>query len=213
MPPDNGFDTFLKRVRELGPFADGGQVGEAVEVTLELLGEGLSGAERAGLSRELPAPLGTYLGRSKRERRLALPAFYEHVAERLFDVTRGIAIEQAQIVGRVLAEWLTPESLRRLHGALPEFAELLTPGEEPEPVAVAGTGKRAGRRTSLAEGRPGSSHPLASARPPQAHTESIARSDDPHGDTKLSGSQGLTQEREGETLARGRPGPKRPISG
>ena len=35
--------------------------------------------------------------------------------------------------------------------------------------------------------------------------ESIARSDDPHADTKLSSSRGLTQEREGRSLSAAHP--------
>jgi hypothetical protein len=69
-----------------------------------------------------------------------------------------------------------------------------------------------GRGTTLATGRPGSRHPVSEAHEDRAHTESIARSDDPHGDTKLSSSRGLTQERLRETLAEGRPGPEHPVS-
>jgi hypothetical protein len=41
----------------------------------------------------------------------------------------------------------------------------------------------------------------------------MAKSDDPHADTKLSSSQGLTQERFEESLATGKPpGPVHPVS-
>ena len=53
---------------------------------------------------------------------------------------------------------------------------------------------------------------MSEARPETAHAESVARSDDPHADTRLSSSQGMTQERRGETLAEGRPGSDRPVS-
>jgi hypothetical protein len=52
----------------------------------------------------------------------------------------------------------------------------------------------------VSEARPGSAHSLASARPRGAQQESVATAN-PHRDTKLSSARGLTQEREGETLA------------
>ncbi|HLM72216.1 MAG TPA: hypothetical protein VK459_05985 [Polyangiaceae bacterium] len=58
----------------------------------------------------------------------------------------------------------------------------------------------------------GSGHPLSEARFEPAHTHSVARSDNPHEDTKLSSSRGLTQERLEDTLAEGKPGSDKPIS-
>lgn len=62
----------------------------------------------------------------------------------------------------------------------------------------------------LADGRPGSGRPLAEANP--AQVDSVARAGDPHGDTKLSGATGVTQERQKRTLAEGEPGSTRPLS-
>jgi hypothetical protein len=45
-----------------------------------------------------------------------------------------------------------------------------------------------------------------------AHAHSVARSENPHADTKLSSSPGLTQERLGDSLAEARPGPAHPVS-
>ncbi len=73
-------------------------------------------------------------------------------------------------------------------------------------------GFMAASRGTLAEGRPGSAHPLSEARPERAQSQSVARADNPHGDTKLSSATGLTQEREGETLATGHLGSNRPLS-
>jgi hypothetical protein len=64
-------------------------------------------------------------------------------------------------------------------------------------------------RRTLSEGKPGSRHPLSEARLDRAQSNSVARADEPHADTKLSSARGLTQERLHETLAVGRPGPKR----
>ncbi|HVK68207.1 MAG TPA: DUF2267 domain-containing protein, partial [Polyangium sp.] len=69
-----------------------------------------------------------------------------------------------------------------------------------------------GKGKTLATGRAGSQTPLSEARPERAHGESVVRAENPHGETKLSSSRGLTQEREQETLAEGEPGPLRPVS-
>lgn len=92
------------------------------------------------------------------------------------------------------------------------YAELFAPrpraGEPPPHVHRAQPSVGA----TLATGRPGSLHPLSEGRPDQGHSHSVARSASPHEDTKLSTSRGSTQERLGETLAEGRPGPSRPLS-
>ena len=89
------------------------------------------------------------------------------------------------------------------------MADLLEPpAVEPAPIPAV----RAREQTTLAAARPGSHHPLSEARPDRAHRESVARADNPHGDTKLSSSPGLTQEREDDSLARGHPGSHRPLT-
>jgi hypothetical protein len=96
---------------------------------------------------------------------------------------------------------------------LPELAPLF---ELPEPVEAprVQAQRSSAAPNDLAEGRPGGSQPLASGDPRYlAHRHSVARSDDPHGDTKLSSAHGLRQEQTEHTLALGRPGSSRPISG
>lgn len=61
---------------------------------------------------------------------------------------------------------------------------------------------------NLASGRPGSRHPLSEAKPNGGQSNSVVESTNPHGDTKLSSSKGLTQEREKEDLAEGQPAGK-----
>lgn len=63
---------------------------------------------------------------------------------------------------------------------------------------------RPGGTRPLSEARPGSRHPVSEAAPKDAQQHSVAE-DNPHGDTKLSSTDGLTQEREHETLAEGEP--------
>jgi uncharacterized protein (DUF2267 family) len=126
----------------------------------------------------------------------------------LEDVPLGQAIEHTASVCRALADLLPDPALVRLRHALPsETSTLLAPSAEQA------SGRPAHhRRETLAEGRPGSRHPLSEARPPGAQANSVVASDNPHGDTKLSSSRGLTQEREEESLAVGRPGARRSIA-
>jgi hypothetical protein len=92
------------------------------------------------------------------------------------------------------------------------IGDQLVPQDFPEPPPHA-QAVHASPLSTLAHGRPGSLHPIAEAAPASGHAHSIARNDDPHGDTKLSSSTGLTQERLRESLATGRPpGPERSVS-
>jgi hypothetical protein len=104
----------------------------------------------------------------------------------------------------VVAEAISPATRHRLHEALPEpMGALFTPHEPRERFEHVHLDPS---HHTLAEGRPGSRHPLSEARLERAHTHSVARADNPHEDTKLSSTTGLTQEREQETLATGHPG-------
>ncbi|MDD9941622.1 MAG: DUF2267 domain-containing protein [Myxococcales bacterium] len=132
-----------------------------------------------------------------------LDALYARVADRE-DAPSGLALEHTQAVCRALAETLSGDARIWLASRLSsELATLLEPRPPPNVPDV--DHHPAHARSTLAEGRPGSSHPLSEAAPETAHSESIARAREPHRDSKLSSSEGLTQERERETLARGRP--------
>jgi uncharacterized protein (DUF2267 family) len=87
-------------------------------------------------------------------------------------------------VCRVIAEELSDEAVRTLTAALPQAtAALFVPASPPIPHTV----RRPAQAGSVGE-------------------------PNPHGETKLSSAPGTTQEREHETLAEGRPGPRRRIS-
>jgi hypothetical protein len=103
-----------------------------------------------------------------------------------------------------IADALDAEARARVRRALAlAIGALLSPREDgvppphPEPPRAPAPG-------TLATGRPGSRHPLSEARADRAHAHSVVREENPHGATKLSSAPGLTQEREGETLASGR---------
>lgn len=205
----------LARVEALAPFASSRDAERAIHATLRALNLALAADERAELARQLPAEWRAELANAEAGpsgEASTLDEFYARVslAE---GCELGRSIEHAQIVCRVLVEEvLDTTTTERFKKHLPPLAPLfeLAPSPEPPPRPVH---RSPGTPDDLAEGRPGSKHPLADGSARElAHHHSIARSDDPHADTKISSSTGLTQEREGTTLASGRPGSRRPLS-
>ncbi|OJH35967.1 DUF2267 domain-containing protein [Cystobacter ferrugineus] len=180
-----------------------------VRAVLDILGERLSWPVIEAVADDLPGSLTAGLRDGVDRQDFDLAEFQARVADRM-QVPLGRAVELAGVVCQFLAEALTPGTLHRLREELPEpMGALFTPretGERLEPVHLEPS------RGTLAEGRPGSTHPLSEARPERAQSQSVARTDNPHGDSKLSSATGLTQEREGETLATGHPGSNRPLS-
>lgn len=195
-------EELLSQVAERSGLAGMEEAERTVRAVLGVLRERLSRSALQSLAEELPAPLSQSLRSVGPAQDFDLVEFYGRVARRE-GVRPGFALEHTGIVCQVVTEALSPALLHRLRAELPEpLGALFTPRE---------TGRRfehvhldPSRRT-LAEGRPGSRHPLSEARPERAHTHSVARADNPHGDTKLSSSTGLTQEREQGTLATGHP--------
>src|SRR5690554_1631284 len=182
-------ESMVERVRELGPFADVDDARGALVTTLEVLGECLSRDDARALAGELPEPLAAHV--SVGGGVCAPRQIYQRVAHRR-GLRQGVALEQAQIVGQVLAESLSRPTRERLRRHAPELDELLaSPATDTAPPAPAA--------------EPGAGEPPTGRPEIVAHEHSVARSDDPHGDTKLSSSRGLTQEREGRSLATARP--------
>jgi uncharacterized protein (DUF2267 family) len=182
----------------------------AVRAVLKTLGERLSRVEADTLASHLPESLAGLLRTASNGQAFDLEEFYYRVSRRRNE-DPGRAREESVVICRVLVELAGGEDTsRRIMKELPgEFAELLTlpePIHEPERVHL-----HPERRT-LAEGRPGGARPLYAARADRAQSQSVVRADNPHGDTKLSSAEGLTQEREEETLASGKPGSGRPLN-
>jgi hypothetical protein len=120
------------------------------------------------------------------------------------------AVEATQIGCAALAELLDADARVWLESRLPKGLTGLLSSRELAPRAPElPHGQR--RYSTLAEGRPGSTHPWSEAHPDRAHHDSITRSN-PHGETKLASSDGLTHSREHETLAEADPRPTRPLS-
>lgn len=202
-------------VADHGPFDSQGQAETAVCATLAALKASLHPEEWAELAGELPSQHSAEAGSSPAARPpsvTSVDAFYAHVARaEALPVAR--ALEHAQIVCGVLAETvLSSATVTRLQKHAPYLADLferrVPAAAPPPPVHPDNAPAR-----DLAGGRPGAQHPLATGNPESlAHRHSIAGSDDPHADTRLSSSHGTTQEREGRTLASGRPGAQRRIA-
>ncbi|HVY48235.1 MAG TPA: DUF2267 domain-containing protein [Minicystis sp.] len=202
--------TFLEHVGERAALDDLGRALDVTTATLHALSDALTPDEAARCARALPRSLaGALVGRAPPSVR-SIAALVAEVAAAAHE-RDGVAREHAEAVCDVVAEALDAETralvVRRLG---PELGRLFTwrgdeaSFERPPPHGP--------RRTNLAEGRPGSAHPISEAAPVVAHAHSVARNADPHAETKLSSSAGMTQERMRESLAVGAPGPKRSIS-
>ncbi|MCC6557144.1 MAG: DUF2267 domain-containing protein [Polyangiaceae bacterium] len=210
------YEQFLEEVARRGGFGARGEVERAIEATTRALRARLVDDEAEALARGLPEEAARALREGAYEGDFGVDELYRRVGE-AEGVARGFGAEHAQAVCEVIAEALdggTLERLRRhLAGELAALFQAREPAGEPPAPERLGFEEAPGQGTTLASGRPGSGHPLSEAHPERAHEHSVAREENPHGDTKLSSSPGLTQERLGETLATGKPGPTRPVSG
>ena len=206
-------DTLLGRLRELAPFADREAARRAFDATLRALRRGLSEDEADWLAVALGPALSGPLLRETHAGELTTAELYRWM-KRYTKQRKGIAVEQAQVVCRALAELLPEPDLERLKKHLPELADLLqVPELGAAPVPPRRLRSAPGDHT-LAGGRPGSTRPISEAGGPSdrdlaggdpedlAQTQSVARTRNPHGETKLSSTRGLSAEREERTLAR-----------
>lgn len=169
----------------------------ALDAALGVLGEALDGHAARTVADALPGRLAVILARGKGPQDLSLVDVDRHLT-RALGLPEGRAREHAQVVLAAFSHVIEPTVLGRLKRELGEPLDSLLaapPHHEDAPPP-------AGHEHTLAAGRPGGGHPLSEARPDAGQTHSVANPN-PHGDTKLSSSEGATQEREGETLAEG----------
>ena len=202
----------IARLRSLAPFPDDDAAQSVGVATLTALRRGLSDDDADWLAIDLGPALAAPLVPGPYQGDLSLDQFYRWVA-RVAGLRRSIAQEQAQVVCRVLAELLSTETVARLRRCLPELATLFTRPEPEQPASGPQhlrdeqppdhtlAGGKAGSDRPLYDARPASAAALPTDSPPRGHAQSIAVADDPHGNSKLSGARGLSQEREGRSLA------------
>jgi uncharacterized protein (DUF2267 family) len=203
---------FIERLVEVAPFANQAEAARAARALLQVLGGLLTQDERVALARELPAELVRLLAIGLPQPNVDWTEFHRRVAQ-VEGVPLALAIEHSEVVCRALCEALAPSTRQHLQTTLPKLAGLFElPTDIERPLSEAHRSSSA--PNDLAEGRPGGASPIATSDLRSlAHRHSVARSDDPHADTKLSSARGLRQEQGEHTLAAGRPGSRRPISG
>ncbi|WP_437646959.1 DUF2267 domain-containing protein [Sorangium sp. So ce362] len=208
------YERFVEEVQRRAGLEGRDEVERAIVATARTLGERLLEHEAAAVAGGLPGPVAAAVRGVAYQGDFDRDELYDRVARRE-GAPRSFGMEHAQAVCQVIGEALPEAERLRLQRHLPDLADLFTPraaGAPPPRPLHAAPPPDVGQGSTLASGRPGSHHPLSEARPATAHTESVARSDDPHAETRLSSSPGLTQERLGDTLAEGRPGPEHPVS-
>jgi len=200
--------TLIDRVRA-GGFDDEAAARKAACATLAVLGSRLTEDEASSLASQLPSELARIVDEEGYDTDFDAAELYERVRRRT-GAPPGLAREQTDVVLRVLGAILDERELARLARVLPEPIVRGLRGPEASYVPPH-RGTAPPPRRTLAEGRPGGTHPIAEAAPPPGQMHSVAANDDPHAETKLSSSRGLTQERLADTLATGRT-PKAPRS-
>jgi uncharacterized protein (DUF2267 family) len=195
--------SLLARLIRTG-IPDGVAAARALRAVLTVLGQRLMDDEASALAAELPPSLARIVEQSEYDGDFDAGEFYARV-QRLETTSRGLGREHTNAVLQVLGAVLRGEARGRLLRALPvELGQQLAPvalGDPPVHPRPA----RSARLSTLASGKPGSRHPLSESAPPGAHAHSVAANDEPHRETKLSSSGGMTQERLGESLATGTP--------
>jgi len=179
----------------------------AVHATLAALGEVLDETEKRRLASALPADLVAWLDERAFDRGAKPGELFERVA-RDETVTASEACERAQIVCGVIARALAPFDREMLCKHVPaELADLFRvdePSEAPPHVHHP-------KHHVLATGDAGSAHPLSESAPPELVASHSVDERNPHADTKLSSSHGLTQEDTSESLATSKPKDARTI--
>jgi uncharacterized protein (DUF2267 family) len=209
------YEDLVAEVQSRAGFDTPDDAARALAVAARALGERLLPDEAGPIAAALPDAVGDRLRGAAYERDFDIDELYDRVG-RGEGAGRDFGREHAQAVYQIIGETL-PESVRvRVQRHLgPSFAPLFEPrarGAPPARPVHVSPPVTPGRGGTLATGRPGSHRPLSAERDERAHAQSVARSADPHGETKLSSSRGLTQERLEDTLAEGRPGPASPVS-
>jgi uncharacterized protein (DUF2267 family) len=122
----------IQKLQSLAPFGDPSLARRAFDATLSALRSGLNDDGSDWLSVDLGAALAAPLQRQSHVGELSREQFYRQMARRT-GLRRSLAIEQAQIVCRALAELLPAAGLQRLKKQLPQLAELFSVPDAHEP--------------------------------------------------------------------------------
>lgn len=192
------FARLTDHLRRFTPFADAAEARLALASSLERLGfllpEHLIRKLQAALPAECSPPLLAGLAAT----RLADQVPPSGASAPL----SGQALERTQEVCAVLGKLLEADLVRDLVRELPPPLASALDGSAVHTAPDAQARPASAPGHHLSDAMVGSKNSLASGRPKAAHQASVA-ADNPHEATKLSSARGLTQEREGETLADG----------
>ena len=200
--------ALLGRIAEFGGL-NATDAAVAIRATLVTLGERIEYEKRQVITRELPADLGSLFRARKYRGTFGIEEFFNRVRRRE-KVGLGFAREHAEIVCRALAELLSKDARSTLEHVLPESFDILfrVPTEVGSPAEY--RVPRSAKHHTLATGAPGARHPLSESKPRDASSHSVGE-ENPHGDTKLSSAEGMTQERLDDSLATAEPNTRRTI--
>lgn len=206
-------DELLHEVMRRGALASEDDAARVVRATLAVLGERLTLDEAQAVAGALPGALARVVTESGYDGDFDAAELVERVRRREGG-SPGFAREHVHVVLAAIARHLDDGARRRVARALPAgLAELFAAPTDHGDVPPYASPSHGPPVRSLATGKPGSAHPLSESAPPSGQAHSVARNPDPHADTKLASARGTTQERLGETLARGRPpAPERPVA-
>jgi uncharacterized protein (DUF2267 family) len=205
---DMSYERYLETIRAAGGLRDRAEASRVATATLEALGMVLDPFDAEALAELLPQELARALVRRRGEPAAIDPDELARRVGAIEGVPVGFAREHAGIVCSALSDLLDEEGLRLFEARVPA---LLWPLFEARPRDGEPLVRARGART-LAGGRPGSTHPLFESRASRAHSGSPAATADPHADSRIASAHGLTQDREHESIATGRPGSSRPLS-
>jgi uncharacterized protein (DUF2267 family) len=176
-------DTLMRRLEELAPFASRNEARRAFDATLRAMRRGMNEDEADWLAVALGPALSAPLLREGHMGELSVEELYRWT-KRYTKLRKGVAVEQAQVVCRALAELLPQPDLERLARHLPELAPLLR--TEPPPPRASRRGRQdRGEQGGIGEGA--------------EHAHSLSRAREPHNDTHLA--SGHNQERDPRSLA------------
>lgn len=125
------YETFVRRVQEVGEIESPDEAERAITATLETLGERLEGTHRSHVATQLPGELGPHLEKRPYRGVFLLPDFYNRVGARA-DLRRPDAERRSRAVMVVLREAISPGEWRDMADALSaDYGELL--GRERRP--------------------------------------------------------------------------------
>jgi uncharacterized protein (DUF2267 family) len=200
-------DAFVTAVAERIGSATAAEAERAIVATLEALSQRMLHIDINVVADRLPKDFSAALRRHcGTEEEFGAHELYARVAQ-TEDLQLGFGMEHVQVICQLLARQLDTDGLAHLRLRMPDDILALFDFDRADsdsslrPAAVPAVPEP--RRNTLARGRPGSERPLSEGAAISAHTDSIARSDDPHGDTKLASTTGLSMQRRHEDVASG----------